>query len=150
VGQPHERVKGVVCKAGILASGEHPKLLHVVLVTGRARADVIANKPQTVADVKLQSPVSPDKVAGREWPAITGSRFAELKLEAVWRKNLCNRRDTCPESSFRSIFRPTPKQFHNVLARWRDSPTYSLARCYTGRLRDVSVHYTFNRTALKG
>jgi hypothetical protein len=77
-----------------------------------------------VVDVKLQSPVSPDKIAGREGPARTGSRFAELKLEAVWRKNLCNLRYTCAESSFRSIFRPTPKQFHNVLlnvlARWRE------------------------------
>ena len=45
VGQPHERVKRVVWKAGVLASGEHPKLVHVVLVTGRVRADVIANKP---------------------------------------------------------------------------------------------------------
>jgi hypothetical protein len=60
--QPNEWIKGVVRKTGVLASGKNSKFFHVVLVAGRVRADVVANKPEAVADVKLYSPVPPNEL----------------------------------------------------------------------------------------
>jgi hypothetical protein len=53
VAQAHEGIKWIVWEAGVLTLRQYSKLFHVVFVAGRMRAEMISDKAQAFADVKL-------------------------------------------------------------------------------------------------
>src|SRR5262249_8274831 len=77
VGQPLERISRIARKAGVLTLLPYPKFLHVVLVTNRMQTEMVTHKTEALADVKLQSPISSDKLSVGERSSGTASRFTK-------------------------------------------------------------------------